>query len=656
MRGARRRRGWIGPAGIALTLAVALAYLLVRDAAPFAALEGQTLDARFALRGPIAPAADTVLLAIDDKTVRSAGSWPIPRTLLADALDRLVEDGASVLALDVLLFDGGSRPGGARSDVALRADPDLRLAAALERATEAVLAAAFQFGGGQGEFELAADLDLSTVAIVRRPPSAALTALPQPSDIAAPPAELVAVATAGHANVFLEPDGRLRFAHAALGVGDRLLPFLPVEAVRLHAGIGRSGLVFEAGRSIEIGPLQVPIDRAGRFPIDFLGPPGTFERHSVIDLVEGRVPAGTFTDRVVVIGADAIGAHDRFATSYSPALSGMELFANVVDNLLTGRTLRRDGLVAAIDVAAILLGGFLALQIRRARSAGVALVLLLGLLTAWAGLAQMAFTLWHLWLSVTFPLAAMLAVGIMELAARFQVESRGRIEAEAGRAHLARYVSPLLGRYDAGSEGGEARRENAIVLFVDMQGFTGLGEHLTPDAAMALLRRFHRQIERTVLAHGGVVDKFLGDGAMCLFGLPDPGPQDARDALRCARELAAGEGAKVGIGLHMGPVILGEVGGEQAAQVTVIGDTVNVASRLEALTRALGATVLVSDAVVEAARADGDGHEELADLRALEPMALRGRSEPMRVWALGGDENAETHPAPLFRSGRGTTA
>jgi adenylate cyclase len=166
---------------------------------------------------------------------------------------------------------------------------------------------------------------------------------------------------------------------------------------------------------------------------------------------------------------------------------------------------------------------------------------------------------------------------------------------------------------------------------------------------MDLLRTFHTEVERAVFAQGGMVDKFMGDGVMACFGVPDPVTSASADALRAAMALlkalaaplpdGSGHGLAVGIGLHRGPVLMGNLGGSVQVQFTVVGDAVNVASRLEALTRAVGTPLIVSETVLAAARP----HLEpalLAHLQPLPEVALRGRAEPIRAWRLADADTA----------------
>jgi adenylate cyclase len=221
--------------------------------------------------------------------------------------------------------------------------------------------------------------------------------------------------------------------------------------------------------------------------------------------------------------------------------------------------------------------------------------------------------------------------------------------AERERANLSRYFSPNLVDELAHTDQplGPTRQQEVAVLFADLVGFTRLAETLPPPAVIALLREFHGRMQAAVFAHGGTVDKYIGDAVMATFGTPRAGPADATNALRAAAAMrdavadwnaaraARGEAAvRIGVGVHCGAVVLGDIGGESRIEFAVLGDTVNVASRLERLTRELGASIVASDAVVAAARreAAADLESVLAGLRPGPPQTLRGRSEPVAVW------------------------
>lgn len=218
-----------------------------------------------------------------------------------------------------------------------------------------------------------------------------------------------------------------------------------------------------------------------------------------------------------------------------------------------------------------------------------------------------------------------------------QIRMRNAALAEQERRlRLARYFSPHVAAALAERAPGP-RRATATVLFCDVRGFTAYCDEREPELVLELLGRWFDIATRVVFEHGGMVDKLLGDGMMAAFGVPEPTPDAAGQAIRCAATLVerardvdldgTDSGLRVGVGVHTGPVVVGDLGSDTFVDFTVLGATVNLASRLESMTKELGVPVVISDA---ARRAAGDP----LGLRSLGPHAVRGVREPVTLFAL----------------------
>ena len=212
----------------------------------------------------------------------------------------------------------------------------------------------------------------------------------------------------------------------------------------------------------------------------------------------------------------------------------------------------------------------------------------------------------------------------------------------AERANLSRYFPPSLVDELASSSGdvGSVRSQEVAVLFADIVGFTELAERENPETVIRILRSCHAVIEEAIFSNGGTLDKYLGDGVMATFGTPRVSPADCANALAAARDIvegiAAGNAAlaksglpqlRISVGVHFGPAIIGNIGSERRLEFATLGDTVNVASRLEAATRSLGCQVVASDAVVSRSGSQVNGN-----FRAVPALSLRGRAAPIDVW------------------------
>ncbi len=213
------------------------------------------------------------------------------------------------------------------------------------------------------------------------------------------------------------------------------------------------------------------------------------------------------------------------------------------------------------------------------------------------------------------------------------------------RTNLARHFSPTIVEQLAHQNEplAEVRSQDVAIMFVDIVGFTKMAENLDPKAMVALLRDFHGRLEEEIFDHHGTLDKFLGDGLMASFGNPTPSGRDASNAIACGKAIVSSfdswneertkdglENILVSVGIHYGSAVLGDIGSERRLEYAVLGDTVNVASRLEALTRTLGTHLIVSDALVQASGKTGAEQ----DLLQMGNQQLKGRGEPIEIWGL----------------------
>jgi adenylate cyclase len=233
--------------------------------------------------------------------------------------------------------------------------------------------------------------------------------------------------------------------------------------------------------------------------------------------------------------------------------------------------------------------------------------------------------------------------------AKLREMDRRRLAAERARTNLARYFSPNLVDVLAERDEpfGPIRRQNVAVLFADIVGFTTISEAMAPELVVMLLRQFHERMTARIFDYGGTVEKYIGDAILATFGVPLAGEHDACQALKCAdamlkaldnwnEELIAAEETPLamGIGLNFGAAVVGDVGSERSMSFTVIGDTVNTASRLQELTRTLDTALLASDAVIKAmgSQYDDDVVQILDGLEDKGEQVLRGRNVAVRVW------------------------
>jgi len=577
-------------------------------------IEAPLADLRFLIQGQ-RPAPDTItIIAIDDETVQETGSYPLRRTTIAQLVDGIAKMGPKVIAIDLLFLD----PGGVEEDRAL--------ASALGR-TRSVLAAAGLF-----------DRPFQTLSYDN---GDALERVPVARNVFLPLKLLTEVAAVGIVNVATDPSGVPRHVPLLLRSNERFISSFPLRTASIAAG--RDPLI--ESDKLELGDLSIPTDLGYFLPLRFYGPRGSIRTVSASEILKGQLQDRVIRDKIVVIGATVTGGGDVFPTPFDPVLPGVEVMATAIAHLTTGDGLIRDWRVRLADtIIAIVLPMLLVLLLSWSRSTiGFMLIAIVALL--WIGLTAAAF-LNGIWLNATFPLVAAAPPAILFGAARLWHDHK-RAERLAAESHTLRHFQPpsLTERLVKDPNFlAEPVQQQAAVIFIDLSGFTGMSEMLGPDETRETLSSFHALIDEEAVRHHGIVAMFMGDGAMIIFGLPEPGPEDACHAVEACVALCSRTKMWIGslpesirsrlgfkIGAHFGTVIASRLGGGSHQHITPIGDTVNVASRLMEVAAYHHVEVALSDDLYRAA-GEACSTFDTGALDGTFQTSIRGRSGSIAIW------------------------
>jgi len=588
----------------------------------FSVAELKALDSQFDLRGLRTPTSPIVIVAVDDDSIGTYGArdvaWPWPRTEHA----RLVEtvDRARPLAIgfDVLFTEPSARGPG----------DDAALAAAITRAQSVILAAAYtpivETGFTKLDFNPPIKLFRDAAADCARPAS------PRPGASAG--AHRLPCGF-GFANFDIDADAFVR----RVSLLRRVRP--DPEAPEIELPSFSLLLLEQAARSGLVPPGPLPADE---FLINYRGAARTFPTVSYHRVVEGEVAPDTFTGKIVLVGATTPTLHDLFATPFAPQgnMPGVEIHASVLETLLTGAPIRpiRPAIVDALTVAA----GAGAVLVARTMRPVPAFAAVAGALFVYLASAHLVFRLGHLWMGVvTVPLA---------LAAAYTGSAvRNFVSEQREKRRLSRFFSPSvvreIARSQASGEALESRRRRLTVLFSDIRGFTTLSERLAPEDVVEFLREYLTVMTDAVFKHGGTVDKYIGDAIMALYNVPFEAPDHAAQAVRTALEfqrrlegLAARFGPRLGaplrcgVGIHTGDAVVGTLGSEQRLEYTAIGDTVNLGSRLESITKDFDVPIVISEATWMEVK-------DLFRTRYLGEVTVKGKEVPVKIYTVLDDED-----------------
>ncbi|NVD38787.1 adenylate/guanylate cyclase domain-containing protein [Ensifer sp. HO-A22] len=648
--------------GVLIGLAVVAVLTLLRASDPQLLKQGR--DVTFDEYQRLSPRAYETMpvkvVDIDEASLRAFGQWPWPRDRLAKLTDRLVEMGASAIAFDILFAEPDRlSPRNVLRDVP-EIDPSLlqRLPDNDEVFARSIAGKPVVLGFGltnEGSYlpQVKAGFAFTGESPFGAPPRirAATPLRPQLESNAA-----------GLGHISLNPGNSSAVVRAVplfLSDGQQFYPSLAMEALRVAQGgstyvLAGAPDVPDTLTAAKVGDFVVPVTASGELWL-YVSPDTTERYVSARRVLEdGDISpdiAAAIEGSIVFIGTSAAGLQDVRTTALGQNVPGVSLHAQIVEQILSGRYLSRPDWANGLEILSIAVAGCLLVLLTTFVSPIVALA---------CGLAITALALVASWVAFSYagllfdPLAPILAASITHFSAtafRFLVTDRERREV---RQAFGRYLSPsLLYRIEHNRNalrlGGDDRE--LTVMFVDVRSFTEISERMAPTDVVAFLNTLLDALSRHVLANEGTLDKFIGDSIMAFWNAPVDVANHPRKALRAAlgmRETLArlnaddafGFGAAqevgIGIGIHTGIACVGNMGAETRFNYSAVGDTVNIAARIEAACKDVSFDILVSEATAQA----------LPGCALLEAgaLGLKGKTTRTRLFAVAGDEDVAASP------------
>jgi adenylate cyclase len=655
-------------------------------------IEESSLDLRFQLRGRRPHDDRIVIVGIDEKTLQKIGSFPLPRKNYATLINQLNAGGARVIAFDATFPVPESNSATEaldklRRDVASIAPPAvLTQMNELEAASDqdALLASAMKNGGNVvlGHLFLDPQRAQSADAKLAEEYFNIIWAHSFPqvfkvnekkgrdfdmgkawsendgtvaAGVEANIAKLAnAAASYGFIDIHPDADDTLRHGLLMVRYQDQdYFPALGLEAVRLYEKIPDQDIAAYIGPNgldrIRFGKHVLHHVRDGSALINYTGPYRTYSQYSMWDVMSGTLAPDTFRDKIVLVGGTAIAIGDIRTTPFAsqdPTYMGVEVHANIIDNLLhsedKGRGfLQRGPHEEMIDIGFILVFGvafgFLFSRITPLYST----LLMLATLLAFGWFVYFSFASKGQWLSFVIPAATLAAnyAGITSVRMVREESEKRKI-----RKTFSQYLSPgVIELIEKDPEkyirtGGEMKE--LTILFSDIRGFTTISEKLTPDELVQLLNEYFGQMTEIVFATHGTLDKYIGDAIMAFWGSPYPQEDHAFRSCSCALQMVSGlaklnEKLKssgrppigIGIGLNTGQVNVGNMGSARRLSWTVMGDNVNLASRLEGITKQYHVQLIISEAT----------YRHVASqfvCRELDKIRVKGKTQPVNIYEL----------------------
>ena len=657
--------------GFGRTLSIALLALLIAiriwDPAPVEAVRLRTFDAFQALkpREPH-PAKPVMIVDIDEASMRELGQWPWARTIVADMVKNLTAAGAVVVAFDIVFAEPDRLSPASIATALSQLDDTTRQTLRELPTNDDILADAMRRSRvilGQTALSVAVPWPDP-----EPPPQTGIGKLgPDPASFLpsfpgvlrnVPVLEKAAIGR-GLFTILPERDGIVRRVPMIVRVEGAEVPTLSLEILRVLTG-GDSILLRsdEAGvQAVRLPGFEMQTDPHGLVWVHFT-PHDPSRFLSAKDVVAGRFPPEQVANKIVLVGTSAIGLLDNKTTPLERSMPGVEIHAQILESILTGQVLSAPGYATAIELLVTV--AVAAAIIIFAPILGAVPLLLFGAAVAGSLGAASWYRYSHsgLLIDATFPLAASFLVYLTLV---FTNYFREQVDRSRIRSAFGQYLSPALVEQLAQNPeklklGGEQRV--MTIMFSDVRGFTTISESYKhdPQGLTALMNRFLTPLTNAILDRNGTIDKYMGDAIMAFWNAPLDDPRQEENACLAAldmlrrlkavnaeREREAAEAGQVfipldvGVGLNTGTCVVGNMGSNLRFDYSVLGDTVNLASRLEGQSKFYGVKIVLGSSTAAKVR-DSFAVIEIDLIR------VKGKTEPEQIFALVGDGTVRTSP------------
>jgi adenylate cyclase len=687
----------INPTSITIGLTFIVLILFGFGIAIFELIELKTYDLRFRARGIKQPSPEIILAVIDEKSLDIEGRWPWPRSKIAKFIDILSQDGAKVIGFDIGFIEPDEnsrlqllnqleqtieklqikeeRLTTFLQESKTEADNDLVLAEAIKRSNaRIVLGYWFYMEQAFLNYEIKQDeidrqlrlIDNSRYPITLKKPDVYI----DPFITAyAPEANLEILSAAAKSSGYLNHvpdldgdsrDGIVRSFSLILKCGQEIYAPLSIQCIWNYLDQPQLMVkVASYGIDIQMGDRLIPTDERGRVLLNFLGPEKTFPYYSISDILQNNFPKGTFANKIVITGATALGLGDTVNTPFSSTAEypGPEVHATIIDNILKNDYLYKPQWTKIYDVMAIVILGLLTGFIIQRLGALKGVLFAAGLFIIHILAARWFFIHLHLWVNIVYPLLALSLIYTSLTLYRYITEERERKKIRGAFSYYvsSSVVNEMLKSPDKLKLGGD--KKDLSVLFSDIRGFTTISEGMTPEDLVHLLNEYLTVMTDIVFKYDGTLDKYIGDALMAVYGAPLDQTDHPIRACHSALDMMKGlkqlnekwiqEGKNpldIGIGINTGMMMVGNMGSDQRFDYTVMGDAVNLGSRLEGANKAYKTNILISDTTYERVK------NEFVCME-LDSVRVKGKIRPVKVFQLmgrAGEVSAEIREAMKY--------
>ncbi|WP_373071300.1 CHASE2 domain-containing protein [Sulfurimonas sp.] len=605
-------------------------------------IDNRIRDFYFNYRGPSEASSDIVIIDIDEKSIKELGQWPWGRDKFSKILENLTLNGAGIIGLDIVFAeaDRTSPKQFAKKwklDYSKMPDFDLELSKSIAN-TPTILGYIFDFDKNNNNQKDAPQIP----AIFIEKDKTDKEFLPQANGVLTN-LEIIQGASysSGYMNNIPDESGIIRSVPLLIKYDEIVYPSLAFEMYRIATNNKKVKVLYsEAGISgIDLGEQKINTDRFGRLYLNFRGPFKSYKYISAVDVYKNKISKQDVAGKFVLVGTSAYGLLDLRSTPMDSVIAGVEIHANIIDNLLKNDMLVKPSWNELADISIIILISFIVIFIySRLSLLQLILVFLISLNMVLYFNYYLLFSK-YLILNITFPILSLFLSLLGVLGIDYLFESRQK---ELVKRMLGKKVSPGVMEYlleHSAEELVSSKELEASIFFSDIRGFTTISETIgSPDKLIHMLNNYMTPMVDNIVSHHGTIDKFIGDAIMAYWNAPVPIKDHADEAVKSAIEqinMLEEINKKIkpvydveigiGIGIHTGVVTAGDMGSEGRSDYTIIGDNVNLASRMEGLTKQYDAQILISKHTYESLKGK-------YKIRPIDLVEVKGKHKAVEIY------------------------
>ncbi len=634
---------------IATGLSVSLFIFLLYFSGLLTTFENKTGDIRFRLfsdkesRDP-----NIVIIVVDEQSItfyrNNLGTWPWPREIFGVIVDYLKVGNAKTVIFDIIFPE---------PDIENPAS-DTAFAEASLKAGNVIASMVFRPdppGNSQDYDSMIRGLNLKEKNSLKVLNNSDIEFADYLSVTLPYLGLLTSSSGVGATNFVADSDGPSRGTYPIFKYNGDYYPSLAFLSAMKIIGIDPAKETIKIGkdRILTVGEISIPLLEDGRMSINWHGPYKTYKYYQIGDILEsilaihnGKTPTISpeeFSGKAVLVGVTAIALYDLRATPFSPVYPGVELNATVIDNIVNNSHVKHIS-SGAIAVLIFLLATLMASISLRVGSATKGIISFLAIFIVFTAVVALLFKIERIMVDYLAPSGAIFFSFVASLVINYVTVGRAKSRFKTA---FSKYVSPQVADEISKSldelkvDIGE--RKEVSILFSDIRGFTSMSENLPPEEVVRRLNRYLGAMVEVVFHYGGTLDKYIGDAIMAFFGAPVDDPDHATNASLCAFSMIeklnklnvefAKEGIpamKIGVGINTGEVVVGNIGSDLRMDYTVIGDHVNLASRLEGLNKEFKTTIIISEYTYEKTRN--------LKVRDIGNVTVKGKEKPVRIYEL----------------------